>query len=195
MQKYRSAVQVMIGVVSTALSTSAAAAPVIYQIDSNHTYPLFEADHLGGLSVWRGKINSTIGTVVLDEEQETGTVDVTMIMNSIDFGHDQLNDHARSEDMFDVANFPTASYTGQLVKFVDGAPTAVEGTLTLHGVSQPVNLVIEKFLCKPNPFNQQPSCGADATAEIDRSDFGIDFGRPVFDMGVTLRISIEAIAP
>jgi polyisoprenoid-binding protein YceI len=51
------------GIVLGAGSLAALAAPVTYNIDSNHTYPTFEADHLGGLSYWRGKINSTSGTV------------------------------------------------------------------------------------------------------------------------------------
>src|SRR5690606_30801109 len=70
----------------------AVAAPVTYEIDSNHTYPSFEADHMGGLSIWRGKINSTRGTITLDKEAQTGTVEVTMDMSTIDFGHQGLND-------------------------------------------------------------------------------------------------------
>ena len=52
----------------------ALADPVTYQIDPAHTYPSFEADHFGGLSVWRGKFDSSSGTVVLDKEAGTGTV-------------------------------------------------------------------------------------------------------------------------
>lgn len=174
---------------------AAVAAPVTYEIDSNHTYPTFEADHLGGLSYWRGKINSTSGTITLDKEAETGTVDVTMDMNSIDFGHQGLNDHAKTPDIFDTAQFPTATYTGRLTNFEDGAPTMIEGELTLHGVTQPVNLTVERFLCKQHPMMMREVCGADASAEIDRSDFGVTIGQPMFDMGVTLRISIEAIVP
>jgi polyisoprenoid-binding protein YceI len=178
------------------LSTgSALAEPVTYTIDSNHTYPAFAADHLGGVSLWRGKITSTSGTVVLDKEQQAGSVDVTMDMSSIDFGHDGLNDHAKEPEIFDVAQFPTATYTGQLTNFRDGVPTAVEGELTLHGVTQPVTLTIDRFLCKQHPMARREVCGADATATIDRSDFGVSYGQPLFDMAVTLKISIEALAP
>ena len=174
---------------------AALAAPVTYNVDSNHTHPSFEADHLGGLSKWRGKINSTSGTVVLDKEAETGTVEVTMDMTTIDFGHQGLNDHANTPDIFDTAQFPTATYTGRLANFQNGAPTMVEGELTMHGVTRPVNLTIEEFLCKPHPMQMREVCGADATATLDRSDFGITIGQPLFDMGVTLRIQIEAIVP
>ena len=185
----------LLGIAWGALSTTAVAAPMTYEIDSNHTYPTFEADHLGGVSYWRGKINSTSGTVLLDLENSTGSVDIVMDMNSIDFGHDGLNDHAKTPDLFDTAQFPNATYTGTLQGFRSGAPTSVDGTLTLHGVSRPVTLTIEKFLCKEHPMNKRQLCGADATAEIDRSDFGVDFGAGLFNMGVTLRISIEALVP
>lgn len=178
------------------LGTGAAiAAPVTYTIDSAHTYPAFEADHLGGVSIWRGKITSTSGTVVLDKELQTGSVNVTMDMSTIDFGHEGLNDHAKEPEIFDVAQFPTATYTGQLTNFNDNSPTTVEGELTLHGVTRPVTLTINKFLCKPHPMRGNEVCGADASATINRADFGVTFGQPLFDMSVNLLISIEAMAP
>jgi polyisoprenoid-binding protein YceI len=184
------------GIALGAASMAALAAPVTYNIDSNHTYPTFEADHLGGLSFWRGKVNSTSGTVTLDKEAQTGTVNVTMDMKTIDFGHQGLNDHAQTPDLFDTAQFPTATYTGRLTNFRNGAPTAVEGELTLHGVTKPVTLTINKFMCKEHPMQRREVCGADASATLNRADFGVNFGQQMgFDMGVTLRISIEAIVP
>lgn len=79
------------------------AAPVKYDIDPGHTYPSFEADHMGGLSTFRGKFNTTSGTIVLDRAAETGSIEVNVDTGSIDFGHDELNAHAKSADMFDVA--------------------------------------------------------------------------------------------
>src|SRR4029450_8396114 len=99
---------------------SAAAAPVKYTIDPEHTYPSFETDHFGGLSTWRGKFNKSSGTIVYDKEGGTATPDVTTDTASIDTGHDKLNTHVKSNDagMFDVAKYPTATYTGKLAKFV-----------------------------------------------------------------------------
>lgn len=176
-------------------ATAAFAEPMTYEIDENHTYPSFEADHMGGLSKWRGKINSTSGTLMLDQEAQTGSVDVTMDMTSIDFGHDDLNEHAKTADMFNVAEYPTATYTGELVDWEDGAPSAVEGELTLTGETQPVRLDIQSFRCQPHPQQGREVCGADAVGEINRADFGVDFGQDFgFDMGVTLRIQAEALA-
>jgi polyisoprenoid-binding protein YceI len=174
-----------------ALASVAVGAPTTYTIDPNHTYPSFEADHMGGLSSWRGKFNNTTGTIVLDKEGQTGSVDVKIDAASIDFGHERMNTHAKSKDMFDAEQFPTATYTGKLVGFKSGAPTGIDGTLTLHGVSKPVQLTINKFLCKP--VRGRETCGADASATINREDFGVSYGKNFgFNMTVTLQIQVEA---
>jgi len=188
-------VPALLTVACGALAGAAAAAPATYEIDPQHTYPSFEADHMGGMSVWRGKINSSAGKIVLDKQAGTGTVDVTMDMKTIDFGIDALNAHAQTADLFDVAKYPTATYTGKLAKFQNGAPTEFDGTLTLHGVSKPVTLKINSFQCKDHPMKKKEFCGADASATLNRDDFGVDFGKQMgFKMGVTLRIQIEATA-
>jgi polyisoprenoid-binding protein YceI len=184
----------VLGFALGALSVTAYAEPMTYTIDSSHTYPSFEVDHSGGVSVWRGKFNSTSGTITMDKEAMMGSVDITIDITSIDFGHDGLNGHTLGTDagMLNAEEFPTATYTGTLVDWENGAPTAVDGELTLHGVTLPVNLEIAKFTCGAGRGGGE-TCGADAFAEFDRSDFGVDFAAGFgFDMGVSLRIQIEA---
>ncbi len=173
---------------------SALAAPVTYEIDPNHTYPSFEADHMGGLSVWRGKFDKSSGTIVLDKEKGTGTVDVTVDAASVDFGHQKLNEHVKSPEMFDVSKFPTATYKGTLVKFKNGAPTEVQGELTLHGVTKPLTLAINQFKCIMNPMIKKEVCGADASGTFNRSDFGVSYGDSYgFKQEVKLAIQIEGV--
>jgi polyisoprenoid-binding protein YceI len=176
-----------------ALATaSAVAAPVTYILDPHHTYPSFEADHMGGLSVWRGKFTDTSGQVVYDKAAKSGSIDITVNMNSIDFGMAKMDEHAKSPDIFDVAKYPTATYTGKFTKFSGDAPTEAQGTLTLHGVTKPVTLVINSFMCKPNPMTKKEVCGADASASFDRSAFGVNYGDSYgFKMGVKLQIQVE----
>jgi polyisoprenoid-binding protein YceI len=176
------------------MTGSAIAAPVTYDVDPNHTYPSFEADHFGGLSVWRGKFDKSSGTIVFDKDKASGTVDITIDAASIDFGHAKLNDHAKSPEIFDVAKFPTATYKGTLAKFKDGAPTEVEGQLTLHGVTKPVKLTINQFKCMINPMSKKEVCGADASATFNRSDFGVNFGDKFgFKQEVKLQIQVEGV--
>ena len=184
---------VLSAAVLTVVAGSAWAAPVTYDIDPGHTYPSFEADHMGGLSIWRGKLDKTTGTVVLDKEKGTGTVDITVDTSSIDFGHEKLNEHARGPDLFDVAKYPTATYKGKLVKFKNGAPTQVDGEFTLHGVTKPLTLTINQFLCKPNPITKKETCGADASATFNRKDYDMAYGEAYgFKMDVKLSIQVEA---
>ena len=176
------------------LACVANAAPVTYEIDPAHTYPSFEADHMGGLSVWRGKFDKTSGKIVLDKAAKTGTVEVTVDAASADFGLDKLNEKARGDELFDVAKYPTAAYKGKLSAFRDGAPTEVVGEFTLRGVSKPLTLKIDSFKCMPHPIKKNKEvCGADAFATFNRADFGMDAGKKYgFKMEVNLRIQVEA---
>lgn len=169
------------------------AEPATYDLDPTHTFPSFEADHMG-LSKWRGKVNRNQGSVVLDKVAGTGSVEVIMEMDSLDFGLDIMNDKARSPELFDTARFPKAVYKGRLTGFAHGAPTKVEGELTLLGATRPVNLSILSFKCMPHPMLKRDWCGADALATFQRDQFGIDAGKDWgFDMGVTLRIQVEGV--
>jgi polyisoprenoid-binding protein YceI len=178
----------------TIVAGSALAAPATYDVDPSHTYPSFAADHMGGLSVWRGKLDKTSGKVVLDKDAGAGNVDITIDTSSIDFGQEKLNEHAKSPDLFDTAKYPTATYKGKLAKFKNGAPTEVDGEFTLHGVTKPLTLTINQFLCKPNPMTKKEVFGADASATFNRKDYGMSFGEAYgFNMGVKLQIQVEAI--
>jgi len=193
----KSTVRQIAFVAACAVATAATAAPATYKVDPEHTHPSFEADHFGGMSVWRGRFNESTGTVVIDREAKTGTVDIVIDTNSIDFGLEKLETHVKSGDagMLDTAKFPTATYKGKLVKFKDGAPTEVAGELTLHGVTKPVTLTIRSFKCMPHPMKKKEFCGADAVATINREDFGVGWGKAFgFGMDVKLMIQIEAFA-
>ena len=176
-----------------AAAGAANAAPVTYRIDPDHTYPSFEADHMG-VSVWRGKMNKTAGKVVLDKAAGAGSVEIAIDLSSIDFGQNQLNRWATSAQFFNVKKYPKASYKGKLDGFVDGVPSQVVGDLTLHGVTRPVVLKIDAFKCIPHPLFKRELCGADAGATFRRNEFGLDAGKDYgFRMDVTLRIQVEAL--
>lgn len=177
-----------------AYAGSAFAKPVTYVCDPAHTYPSFAADHMGGLSVWRGKFTKSSCTIVLDQQKQTGTVDVTVDTSSIDFGMPKLNEHAQQPDFFDVAKYPTATYKGSLADFVNGKPTKVVGNFTLHGVTHPLTLTLRSFECKEIPMIHQYRCGADAEGHFQRDQYGMDLGKTFgFEMWVRLQIQVEAV--
>ena len=163
-----------------------------YQIEPGHTYPSFEADHLG-ISFWRGKFLKTAGKVVLDRAAKTGSVEITIDASSIDFGHLKMNEHARGKDMFNVEKFPTVTYKSTALKFDGDKLTAVEGDMTLLGVTKPMKLTISHFKCIMHPMLKREVCGADAHASFDRSDYGLNYGIPRFAPEVKLAIQVEAV--
>ena len=184
----------LLSALALAATTAATAAPVTYTLDPTHTFPSFEADHMG-ISVWRGKFNKTTGTAVLDKAAGTGQVDLVVDIDSIDFGLDIMNAEAKKPTLFDVAKYPTAAYKGKLDGFTNGVPTQLVGDLTLHGVTKPVSLKINAFKCLPHPMLKRELCGADVVGTFNRDDFGMDAGKAYgFRMDVTLRIQVEAIA-
>lgn len=163
-----------------------------YTIDPGHTYPSFEADHMG-VSIWRGKFTKTSGTVMLDQAAKTGSLDIAIDAASIDFGHAKMNEHARGPDMFNVEKYPTITYKAKSFKFDGDKPVAVNGELTLLGVTKPVVLTINKFKCILHPMLKKEVCGGDASAEFKRTDFGLSYATPRFAPEVKLQIQVEAI--
>jgi polyisoprenoid-binding protein YceI len=181
-------------VFAAAFAVPAFAAPVTYNLDPSHTYPSFETDHFGGLSVWRGKFTKSSGTVVLDREAKTGTVDVSIDASSIDTGNAALDKHVSGADFLNADQFPTATYKGTSIRFEGDHPVEVIGALTLHGVTKPLNLKIDSFKCMMNPMLKREVCGADAKAEFNRADFGIDYGKNYgFKMETKLEIQVEGV--
>jgi polyisoprenoid-binding protein YceI len=174
--------------------TSASAASTTYSVDPDHTHPSFEVDHFGGLSTWRGTFKKSSGTVTLDTEAKAGTVDVVIDTATVDFAHDKLNEHVSSPEILDVAKYPTAEYKGKFADFANGAPRAVTGALTLHGVTKPVTLTINSFKCIEHPMLKKQVCGADASGSFNRADFGVNYGQQYgFKQDVLLRIQVEGV--
>ncbi|HYD79638.1 MAG TPA: YceI family protein [Paucimonas sp.] len=165
-----------------------------YNIEPNHTYPSFEADHMG-ISVWRGKFTKTGGSITLDRAAKNGTVDITIDASTIDFGHAKMNEHAKSPDLFDVQKYPTATYKGKITQFDGDRPVKIDGELTLRGVTKPVTLTINKFKCIQHPMLKREVCGADASGEFKRTDFGLDYGVKNYGFApeVKLAIQVEAV--
>lgn len=178
---------------AASLSFSAFADVATYQFDPSHTYPSFEADHFGGLSVWRGKFDKSQGSVTLDRAAKTGTVDVATDIASVSTGNAKLDEDLRSAEFFDASKYPEAIYKGT-IRFVGDKPASVVGNLTLHGVTKPLTLKIDSFKCMPHPMLKREVCGIDAVGEFDRADFGVDYGKAYgFKMKTRLLITAEAV--
>ena len=163
-----------------------------YRIDPRHTFPSFEVRHLG-ISLQRGRFNKAAGTISIDTAAGRGSLELTLETASIDMGFEDWNRQMRSEDWFDSERHPTLVYRGQSFEFRDGKPVAVDGTLTMLGVTRPLRLTVHSFGCTINPFNRRPICGADVEARLRRSEFGMTRSLTSIGDEVVIRSAVEAI--
>ena len=178
-------------VVSVALPLSAVAADS-YTVDPLHTFPRFRINHLG-FSTMQGRFDKTTGKVTLDRAAKTGSVELAIETASVDTGFVKRDDHLKSPDFFNAAEYPTITYRSTAIRFKGDTPSSVEGNLTMAGVTRPVTFTIDAFNCGTNPMNKKEECGADASADIKRSDFGVKYGVPNIGDDVKLILEIEAV--
>lgn len=178
--------------IATSLSTSALAAPETFAIDGTHTFPRFSYNHFG-YSKQLSRFNKTTGKIILDKEAKTGSVDVTIDMKSVDTGYDVFNSHIQGEDFLDTEKYPTATFKSTKVRFDGDKPVAVEGNLTIKGVTKATTLSIDSFQLMPHPMLKKDAVGANASAKIKRSDFNAGKYAPYVGDEVTLDIGVEAI--
>jgi polyisoprenoid-binding protein YceI len=175
-----------------ALATGAFAAPETFHVDPNHTAPRFEYSHFG-YSNQVHRFNKTSGKVVLDREARSGTVEVVIDATSVNTGYALFNEHIQGEDFFDTAKYPAISFKSTAVKFKDERPVAVEGNLTIKGITRPVTLLVTSFQAMPHPILKKDAIGANAVAKIKRSEFNMGKYAPNVSDEVTLSIAVEAV--
>jgi polyisoprenoid-binding protein YceI len=180
-----------------ALPLSAIAATEIYPFDPLHTSVSFAIDHLG-LSMIHGRFSKYSGKFTIDRAAKTGNVELVVQTASVDTNdNDKGNrprsrdEHLRSSDFFNVAEFPTMTYKSTNVVFAGDTPTTVEGNLTLLGVTKPVAITIDRFRCNPATATAKERCGGSASAKIKRSDFGMKRGIPNIGDDVALAFGFE----
>ena len=176
-----------------AASGLAQAQSATYTLDPTHSTVIFEAKHFG-TSTNRGRFDKKEGTVTLDRTAKTGKAEITIETGSISSGVGPFDGHLKSKDFFNSAEFPTAKFSGDKFSFdAAGKVTAVAGTLTLVGKTQPVTLTASNFNCYDSPMLKREVCGGDFETTIQRSAFGITYGLPGIPDNVRLLIQVEAV--
>jgi polyisoprenoid-binding protein YceI len=176
----------------SALAAAAAAAPETYAIDVSHTLPRFEYSHLG-YSMQSHRFDKTSGQIVMDRAAKTGSVDVTIDARSVNTGFALFNEHIQAEDYFATAKYPAIAFKSTAVRFDGDKPAAIDGDLTIKGVTKPVTLTVTHFHAMPHPMLKKDAIGANAVARIRRSDFNMGKNAPFVSDEVTLNIAVEAV--
>lgn len=183
--------------VALALPFAAYAAPENFTMDPNHTYAYFEVEHLG-VSIQRGRFDRTSGKFSLDRTAKSASVELSIETASVSSGDNvkgsrprTLDDHLKTADFFNVAEFPRMTFKSTGVKFAGDNPAEIAGNLTLIGVTKPVTLKVERWVCKDHPVIKKAMCGGNASATLKRTDFGMKYGVPAIGDEIRLWVSVE----
>lgn len=173
-------------------SATSFAATDTYVIDATHTVPRFEYNHFG-LSNQAHRFDKTSGKITLDRAAKTGSVDVVIDAKSVNTGYEVFDGHLRGDGFFDAEKFATITFKSTGVKFDGDKVSSVDGNLTIKGITKPVTLTVTNFVAQQHPMMKKDAVGANATAKIKRSDFGLGKFAPNVSDEVTLSIAVEAI--
>ena len=139
-----------------------AAAPlyaVTYTFEPEHTQGVVRWNHLGFANP-TAQFNNVQGTLEFDRADPTrSSVMVTIPLASMSTGVPDLNEDFQSSDFFDIARFPTATFTSRKVEKGAVPDTLkVVGDLSLHGITKPVALDVTINKIGTNPRNQVAHC-------------------------------------
>ncbi|WP_297920382.1 YceI family protein [Metallibacterium sp.] len=177
------------------LAVSAFAAPVTYTFNLDHTQVRFCWDHFG-FSMPCANMNTVEGTLVYDaQDPALSSVRVTMPMSGLDTHVPALNMHLKEADFFNAAQFPDITYKStKVIPGTKPGDLTIEGLLTAHGVTQPVTLHAHLNKIGEQPMLHVPAIGFNASAEIQRSAFGVGAYVPMVSDAVHVSITVEADA-
>lgn len=176
-----------------AIPTQAFAMPEKYTFDKAHTQIIFFVSHLG-FSMSEGEFLDYDGHFAIDRvNPENSYVDVTIQTNSIDMDDEKWEAHMKNEDFFDVEKFPTMTFKSTAIELTGEETANVIGDLTLLGVTKPVTLKVTHNKSDIHPYSGKFVAGLSASAMIDRTDWGMDYGIPGVANDVEIRLEVEGI--
>lgn len=170
----------------------AAAEPVTYRLDPEHSFIHFEVLHFG-TSTLRGRFGPAQGVVVLDRERRSGEVSLQLPSGSLDTGVPVLDKRLCAADLFRCAAEPQIYFVARHFEFEGDTVRRISGEITLRGESRGLTLRASRFGCHAHPDTGAQVCGGDFEGEVRRSDFGMTFGLPFVSDTVRLRVQVEGV--
>jgi len=165
-----------------------------WAFDPAHTSVAFKVNHLGFSDV-TGFFREFEAEIAFNPDDLAATsVSFTVDAASVDTLWAARDEHLRSADFLDVANHPKISFVSSSVASTGDTTATVTGDLTIKGVTKEVTLDATLNQIGPNPFiPEQQVAGFTLIGEIDRTEFGIDFGAPVIGATLPLTINVELV--
>lgn len=162
----------------------------VWTIDATHSHVGFVIKHMM-VSKVRGHFATLSGEITTAADPLDSAVSVSLDATSIDTANQMRDDHIRSADFFEVENHPTITFTSTGLRSEEGE-FFIDGNLTIRGITKPVTLAVETPEFGPNPQGGTKA-GFSATAEINRSDFGVSYNGPIPGGGVALGEKVQIV--
>ncbi|MCO5220238.1 MAG: YceI family protein [Thermomicrobiales bacterium] len=171
-------------------STTAQTGTTTYAIDASHSQVGFSVKHMM-FSTVRGNFRGFQGTIVVDHANPANSsVNVTIDASTITTGDEKRDEHLRSADFFDAANYPTITFKSTSIDFKDAEKFTINGELTMHGVTNAVKIEAEQTGEGTNPWGIDVA-GFEGSAKINRKDFGLNWNASLEKGGVLVGEEIK----
>jgi polyisoprenoid-binding protein YceI len=169
----------------------------VWQIDPSHSGVSFAVRHM--FTKVRGRFTGFSGTIETEEGSLTnGKVTVEIDAESVDTNDPQRDGHLRTNDFFGTGENPTITFVSSSITPKGGNSFAVNGNLTIRGVTRPVTLEAEYEGGGKTPFGTEVASWT-AWTEVDRKDFDLTWNAPLeaggFLVGddVKIEVDVEAV--
>lgn len=160
---------------STTTVNTTAAEPGSWTIDSMHSFVTFTVEHFT-VALARGLASGPTGTIRIAPDLHSSTVQASIDAATITTGNAMRDEKVLGPDVLDVATYPTIDFSSRVLTESSPGRYALEGDLTIHGMTKPVTLDLELRGVITDTWGKT-RLGLTATAEIERSDFGfLKFG-------------------
>lgn len=162
-----------------------------YELDTSHASVLFSVNHFG-FSEFRGRLDGVTGSLNLDNAApENSAVTVEVDISSLHTGVPELDEKLLTKGMFDAQTYPVATFTSGSISRTSESSALIDGTLTINGITQAVQLEARFIGSGTNPLSGRQTIGFTATSTIKRSEFGLSEWLPFVRDDVTLTIDVE----
>jgi polyisoprenoid-binding protein YceI len=154
-----------------------------WNIDTSHSGVHFTVRHMVFAKV-HGRFTRWTGSIEIDEQNLAASkVSVDIETASIDTSEEKRDGHLRTADFLDVEQFPKITFQSTKVEAHGESDLRVTGDLTLHGVTKPVTLAVERLGKGKDPWGNERSVFS-GTVSIDRKDFGLKWNQALETGGV-----------
>jgi len=155
----------------------------VWTVDPSHSRVAFVARHMMVAKV-RGSFSGYSVDLTIGEDPTQSSLSVSIDAATLDTGDEGRDGHVKSADFLDVEQFPTITFTSSSVAPGKGEDEwAIQGDLTIHGVTKPVTLAVELSGVAADPWGNDRAI-YEAELEIDREDFGLTWNQPLAGGGV-----------